>query len=143
MAEHVVAAIAAGGSETEIIVRRPIVTELLPVELTNRNDGQGYSWHRTATEKKQLRLQLNHLKRKPFNFRIDVVLTRILGKGQRFFDPDSIGRGNAKQIVDALTGLGWWVDDSAKHIDKFDYRQNGSQRENGPKVLIEIYQAET
>ena len=112
----------------------------LPVELTNRNDGQGHHWARTSAAKKQLRAQLNHRKRKPFDVRVDVVLTRILGKGQRLWDPDSIGRGNAKQIVDALTDLGWWHDDSAKWIRNFDYRQDDSQRKSGPSVRVDVYE---
>ena len=121
--------------------QREVLSMVLPVQLTNRNDGQGHHWSRTARDKQRLREQLNHLKRSPFRFRVDVVLTRIIGKGQRFWDPDSVGRGNAKQIVDTLTNLGWWHDDSSKHIRNFDYRQDDSQRSNGPAVLIEVFEA--
>jgi len=118
---------------------RPTVFHVtLPINLTNRNDGQGHSWHRTAAEKKRIGAALNHLKREPFGYRVDLVITRILGKGQRLFDPDSIGRGNAKQLIDTLTQLGWWHDDSAKWIRHVDYRQDDTQRGTGPCVLIEI-----
>jgi hypothetical protein len=124
---------------------KPILSVVLPVEMINRNDGQGHAYYRTAKEKKELAATLGHnmlgLRRTPFAHRVDVMLTRILGKGQRLFDPDSIGRGNAKQIVDTLTDLGWWHDDSSKYIRNCDYRQDDLQRENGPAVLIEIWVA--
>jgi hypothetical protein len=120
---------------------KPILSVLLPVEMINRNDGQGHSQWRTVKDKKQIGLALSNLKRKPFEHRVDITLTRILGKGQRLFDPDSIGRGNAKQIIDTLTDLGWWYDDSSKYIRHCDYRQDDSQRENGPSVLIEAWVA--
>ena len=119
-----------------------IHSQILPVELTNRNDGQGHHWSRTQRDKIALRIALAPFKREPFPFRVDVTLTRILGKGQRLFDPDSIGRGNAKQIIDTLTDLGWWLDDNARHIRHFDYRQDDTQRVNGPAVLIEVTEAE-
>lgn len=124
---------------------KPILSVVLPVEMNNRNDGQGHAYYRTAKEKKELAATLGHsmlgLRRTPFEHRVDLMLTRILGKGQRLFDPDSIGRGNAKQIIDTLTDLGWWHDDSSKYIRHCDYRQDDSQRENGPSVLIEIWVA--
>lgn len=120
--------------------RPAILTQLLPVEITNRNDGQGHSWHRTAAEKKRIQKALAHLKRKPFRYRVDVLLTRVLGPRQRLFDPDSIGRGNAKQLVDTLTDLGWWHDDSTKHIRHVDYRQDATRRQNGPATLIQIFE---
>ena len=120
---------------------KPILSVVLPVEMNNRNDGQGHSQWRTVKDKKQIGLALNNLKRKPFEHRVDIVLTRILGKRQQMVDPDSIGRGNAKQIVDTLTELGWWHDDSSKYIRNCDYRQDATQRENGPAVLIEVWVA--
>jgi hypothetical protein len=71
---------------------------------------------------------------------VDVVITRVLGKGQRLYDPDSIGRGNCKQIVDCLTDLDWWVDDSARHIRHVDYRQDDTQRSKGPTTTIQVFE---
>ena len=123
----------------------PILSVVLPIEMINRNDGQGHAYYRTAKEKKEIAATLGHsmlgLKRKPFEHRVDVMLTRILGKRQQMVDPDSIGRGNAKQIIDTLTELGWWHDDSSKYIRNCDYRQDATQRENGPAVLIEVWVA--
>ena len=121
--------------------RELVLTEILPVELINRNDGQGHSWHRTASQKLTIQRKLRGFKRKPFSFRVDVVMTRILKRRQKLLDPDSLGRGNAKQIVDVLTKLGWWHDDSAKHIGAFDYRQDATQRASGPIVKIEVYRS--
>lgn len=113
---------------------------LLPVELSNRNDGQGHHWARTAKAKTCLKVALaSFRKAKPFPCRVDVVFTRVLGPRQRLWDPDSVGRGSAKQIVDVLTDLGWWIDDSAKHIRHFDYRQDTTRRGEGPAVHIEVF----
>lgn len=112
----------------------------LPVSLINRNDGQGHHWARTAEAKKKLKVALNSFRRtKPFPCRVDVVMTRLLGKGQKLLDPDSLGRGNAKQIVDVLTDLGWWIDDSSKHIRHFDYRQDATRRGEGPAIQLEVF----
>ena len=112
---------------------------ILPIELTNRNDGQGHSWHRTAAEKKRIGNALAHLRRAtPLPCPVRLIVTRVLGKGQRLWDADSIGRGNAKQIIDTLTDLGWWPDDGPRHIVEVDYRQDDSRRAAGPCVCLEV-----
>ena len=120
-------------------MRKLLHCQLVGVELTNRNNGQGRSWHGTARTRTTMGQLMSQFQRVPFRKRVDVVLTRIIGPGQREWDPDSIGRGNEKQIVDALVCNGWFVDDSSKWIRYFDYRQDDTQRHNGPDVLIEVF----
>jgi len=109
------------------------------IELTNRNDGQGRSWRMSANDRVKFRKRLQGYRREPFEAPVDVVLTRVLGRGQRLWDPDSIGRGNAKQLIDTLTELGWWHDDGPKYIRHVDYRQDDTRRQDGPAVLVEVF----
>lgn len=125
-----------------ITKRKPLSYAVLPVEIKNKNNGQGHHWGKSASDKKRFQRELKAFTREPLTFRVDVVVTRIIGKGQRLYDPDSIGRGNAKQIIDTLTELGWWVDDSAKYLRHVDYRQDDSKRAEGPCTLIEIFKVD-
>jgi hypothetical protein len=114
----------------------------LPLELTNRNDGQGRSWHRTAGDRQSIEklLIFERLTRIPFDHSVTLCLTRILGKGQRFWDADSGLRGNSKQLIDSLVAVGWFHDDSVKWIEEVRFFQDASQKKNGPAVLIEVFQ---
>lgn len=111
----------------------------LPVELKNHNDGQGHSFWRTDKQRKDFEKALSNYRRKPFGRRVVVVVTRILGPKQRFFDASSILRGNYKQLEDALTALGWWPDDSYTHISFVGGLQDGNRRSEGPATRIQIY----
>lgn len=109
---------------------------VLPIELTNGNDGRGSKWFSSAKVRKSLEQQLVEHKRRPFTSRTTVTLIRILGKGQRLWDADSIGRGNAKELFDSLVSLGWWQDDRPSCIAHVDYRQDDTRRDEGPAVEI-------
>lgn len=119
-----------------------ILSELLPIELTNGNDGRGSKWFRSATLRERYELQLRHLgyERKPFETTVEVQVTRVLGKGQRLWDPSSIGRGNWKEIEDSLVALGWWQDDSPKWISEVRFFQDKTRRQDGPATLVEVYE---
>ena len=65
-------------------------------------------------------------------------ITRILGKGQRLWDSSSIGRGNWKEIEDALVAIGWFHDDGPKWITETRFFQDAGQRQNGPAVRVRI-----
>ena len=118
---------------------------ILPVELTNGNDGRGGRWFKSSTRRKALERDLRFLgqSRKPFQCLVDVQITRILGKGQRLWDADSIGRGSAKELIDALVALGWFHDDGPTHIRHCDYRQDATRREIGPAVKVVVRIAES
>ena len=113
---------------------------LLPIELTVGNDGQGFSWHATAATRKRLGTQIRILcgRRKPIDYQVDLVITRVLGPRQKLCDSANLLRGNAKQLLDALVACGWFVDDGPKWIRHCDGRQDASRRKVGPAVEIEI-----
>jgi hypothetical protein len=119
-----------------------IYAKTLPIELTNGNDGQGGRWFKSATVRKKLEVILRQLgcERVPFDFPVEVHVTRILGKGQRLWDSSSVLRGNYKQLEDALVVLGWFHDDSTKYITHTAGFQDGNQRGLGPAVKIEIFE---
>jgi hypothetical protein len=120
--------------ETKLILKK-----ILPVELKNANIGRGHSWHSTAASRKKIARTLANERRTPFDFPVAIRITRILGPGQRLWDADSVGRGNAKELIDSLVELGWFYDDGPKHITHCDYRQDAQSRVSGPSVMIEIF----
>lgn len=124
---------------TAYLESAPILVKALPVELTNRNDGQGHSWKRTAGERKRLERQLLPFRRKPFDHPVQLRLTRVLGQRQRLWDADSVLRGNAKQLLDTLVALGWFHDDGPKWITEATGTQDDSRRGLGPFTMVEVF----
>jgi hypothetical protein len=122
-----------------------MIETTLPIELTNGNDGRGSRWYKTATTRKKIEqlLRAAGLQRTPFEFAVDVHLTRVLGKGQRLFDADSLLRGNSKELIDALVAVGWFYDDGPKYIKKVTADQDANQRDNGPCVIVRVTAAES
>ena len=114
---------------------------ILPIELTNGNDGRGYAWQRSAARRKKLGKMLAPLRRKPFSVPVVVEVTRILGKGQRLWDSSSVGRGNWKEIEDTLVELGWFHDDGPKWIVQTIFAQTADRRDEGPAVEIVVKKA--
>tara|TARA_R110002110_G_scaffold116667_3_gene288278 strand:- start:393 stop:671 length:279 start_codon:yes stop_codon:yes gene_type:complete len=84
---------------------------------------------------------VQQLPREPFEFPVQIRLTRIIGPRQRLWDADSVLRGSAKQILDALVAIGWFHDDGPRWITSATGVQDASQRENGPAVMIEVFKA--
>jgi hypothetical protein len=114
---------------------------ILPVELSNRNDGQGHSQWRTQKDKKLFGKLLFDYKREPFRIPTFVVVTRLLGDRQRFWDYDSGLRGSWKQLQDALVDAGWWHDDGPEYITGIFFRQDNRDRSAGPAVRVQIWQS--
>lgn len=117
-----------------------LLTRHLPIELTNGNDGRGNKWFSSAKVREKIERQLRELgeEREPFEMKVRVMITRVLGKNQRLWDMDSILRGNSKELIDALVAVGWFTDDSPKYITEVIGRQDASQRANGPSVIIDV-----
>lgn len=113
---------------------------ILPIELTNGNDGRGSKWFSSAKARKTIEATLHAHRRTPFTVPVHLTLTRILGAGQRLWDNDSIGRGNAKELIDSLVALGWFHDDKPKWIFGVDYRQDDKRRSLGPAVEVVVRQ---
>ena len=113
----------------------------LPIELTNGNDGRGSKWFSSAKMRKEIEATLRALRMtrdEPIPYQCVNTVTRILGKGQRLWDSSSIGRGNWKEIEDAMVACGWWVDDSLKYIAQTIFMQDDTRREIGPCVELVI-----
>jgi len=112
----------------------------LPIELTNGNDGRGSKWFSSAKVRKDIEAILRFsgfARREPFPAGITLTLTRVVGPKGKLWDSDSIGRGNAKELLDALVAVGWFVDDSPKWIVETRYKQV-IDRKRGPCVDVEV-----
>lgn len=122
-----------------------IESRLIPLDLTNSNDGQGRAWFSSAKERtriEQILIDAGMRRKKPFKRQVRLRLTRILGPRQRLWDPTNFWRGNTKQLVDALVALNWFTDDSRKYIaEPVEGFQDASQRDKGPAVLLEVFEA--
>jgi hypothetical protein len=116
-----------------------ILSRMLPIELTNGNDGRGSKWFRSSARRKIIARTLANERRTPFAFPVAIQIIRVLGAGQRLWDADSVGRGNAKELVDSLVELGWFYDDGPKWITHCDYRQDASQRKIGPVTVVNVF----
>jgi hypothetical protein len=117
----------------------PILKKILPIELKNANIGRGHSWHSTAASRKRIAKALAGERRTPFEYPVAIRITRILGPNQRLWDADSVGRGNAKELIDSLVELGWFYDDGPRWVTHCDYRQDAQSRVSGPSVMIEVF----
>lgn len=112
----------------------------LPIDLTNGNEGRTKHYGKSAAARKQFERivrSLGHV-RTPLDQPVRVTVTRVLGKNQRMFDPSSLGRGNYKELEDALTACGWWHDDSSKWISSVVFRQDAGRRGVGPAVVVRV-----
>lgn len=120
-----------------------IHSEIIPIELTNDNDGRQKAFGVARSRRQRYERYLRNLgySRQPFGQKVDVVVTRILGPGQVRWDPSSILRGNHKEIEDSLVWLGWWHDDDAKYIGRILGDQDATNRELGPAIRIDVYAA--
>jgi len=116
----------------------------LPFELTNGNDGRGSKWFSSAKLRKGFEDNLRKLGhvREPFGYPVAVTVTRILGPRQSLWDSSSIGRGNWKEIEDAMVACGWFHDDGPKYITRTTFEQDANHRGEGPAVMVHISRAE-
>lgn len=115
-----------------------LLREMLELKLTNGNDGRGKSFWGSANFRKSAEQYLRafHKQRKPFEVPVVVYVTRLFSGRERLWDSSSIGRGNWKEIEDALVAVGWFHDDCHKWIKRtvFDQRKH-----NESCVLVEVF----
>jgi len=111
---------------------------ILPIELTNGNDGRGNDWFVSNSRRKKYEKIIRQLGyvREPFDFAVIVTVVRILGPRQKLWDSSSVGRGNWKEIEDSLVACGWFHDDSIKYIVNTFFYQDENRRKEGPAVEI-------
>jgi len=113
---------------------------LLPITLTNGNDGRGSKWFSSAKVRKEVEALLRAFgaTREPFSAPVVVHVTRLIEKGCRKWDSSSGLRGNWKEIEDALVVLGWFHDDSAKYITETRFFQVKDAKGG---ILVEVYES--
>lgn len=118
----------------------------LPVVLTNGNDGRNKRWFSSAKLRTQIEfmLRLNgHVRKEPFNEPIVLRITRVLARAQKLWDSDSLGRGNAKELVDSLVACKWFRDDSAAYITETRFVQFIPKlREKIGGTIVEVLRVE-
>ena len=118
----------------------------LPVVLTNGNDGRNKRWYSSAKIRTQIEymLRLNgHVRAEPFAEPIVLRITRVLARGQRMWDSDSIGRGSAKELVDSLVACNWFRDDSAAYITETRFGQFvPTERHKMGTTIVEVLRVE-
>ena len=120
---------------------RAMVRIVIPIALTNGNDGRGSKWFSSAKMRQDIEAKLRALgitRSEPIPYRCVNTVTRVLGKGQRLWDSSSIGRGNWKEIEDAMVVCGWWVDDGPKYIAQTIFAQDDTRRDAGSCVVLTI-----
>jgi hypothetical protein len=117
-----------------------ITTLLLPIALTNGNAGRTQHFGASAARRRKYERIIRTMfpNQKPFDTPVLVKVTRVLGRGQRYFDSSSVLRGNYKEIEDALVAAGFFHDDSRTWIRNTIPDQDNSRREIGPAVEITI-----
>lgn len=114
----------------------------LSIELKNSNDGRGHSFYRTNATRNNIARDLSILISRPddtYEGPLNLVLTRILGKRQQLWDPDSVLRGTAKELIDSIVEMGFLLDDGPRQLGIVLGLQDASQREIGPAIQLDFY----
>ncbi len=135
------------------------LTVYLP--LSNQNAGRSRHWSSAARVKSKwvaalsdsevltdtdIKFGINGFKEdvlmgRPLSQKVGIVTTRVLGKGMRLWDFDSIGRGDCKEAVDSIVKYGILHDDSPKHVAWWLGQQDDSRRSEGPFTVFTFYGA--
>lgn len=127
-------------------------TMVIDAKLSNSNSGQGRSWHMSAKDRKEFAKLVpksmvvvddhdpvafeDSLKGITLSDPVALIVTRVLGPRERLWDSDSVLRGNAKQVIDAVVATGLIADDGPKHVALTVGVQDDSRREQGPSIEI-------
>lgn len=122
---------------------RLLLRRRLPFELTNGNEGRTKHWYKSDKFRNYCEAKLRQqglAKAQPFDCPVAVEVLRLLGPGQRLWDYSSGLRGNWKEIEDALVAVGWFTDDGPKHIKRVWFDQDASRREDGPSIVVSVYE---
>jgi Holliday junction resolvase RusA-like endonuclease len=108
------------------VLTYPLVISL-ETELRSLNEYTGETGHYGRAERKDdFRLHFKahkYFSVKPPEQKQFVTITRFYGDGQRPFDDDNLAGGDAKELLDVMTEIGFWQDDSPTYI-KTDYKQD-------------------
>jgi hypothetical protein len=115
-----------------------LLRQFIGFKLTNGNDGRGNAFWKSAKFRKTCEqyLRANQMARKPFECPVVVHVTRMFSGRERPWDSSSIGRGNWKEIEDALVAVGWFHDDGPKWILRTVFNQ---RKHNETCVMVEVF----
>jgi hypothetical protein len=121
-----------------------VITFELPLRLTSVNTYMGeHQRHKRTSEKKSIMVLLILLAPKgvkPPDHKQTVTLTRVLGRNEKLMDRANLYGGNSKQLIDCMTELGFWHDDSDKWLD-LKIIQDTEHRDDGNKVIVTVEDA--
>ena len=78
---------------------------------------------------------------KPIAQRVGILTTRVLGKGMRKWDADSVGRGDCKEAIDSIVKADILSDDSPAHVAWWLGQQDDSRRSEGPFTIFTFFGA--
>ena len=123
-------------------------------ELNNGNHGRSKHWSSAHRERQSWRKALNSAivipaggselafydyVDSPPDYKQGLVVRRVLGARQKFWDCDSVLRGSAKENIDSLIEAGLAKDDDIKHIAWVFGDQDADRRSIGPFTEIEVW----
>lgn len=78
------------------------------------------------------------LQGRPVASKVGIVVERVLGPRQRFWDADSALRG-AKELIDSFVTSGLLEDDNMKHVSWCVGMQDDSQKHLGPLTVVKFF----
>lgn len=118
--------------------QKPLLSVTLPVKLTNGNGGRSQKWFLTAKDRDAFEALLRSLGHvySPIPFPVQLVVTRLLGKRERFWDYSSGFRGNWKELEDAMVACGWFKDDGPDDVKGVFFDQQKHAGDSAVKVEI-------
>ena len=135
---------------------RPIGKIRIPHKLKNGNLGRSKHWSSAHKDRKEWMQALRNAEivsigslgelEQSLRFlaeegrKVGIVVTRVLGKGERLWDSDSVLRGSAKELIDSLVEDGYLVDDSPKYVAWSFGCQCDNRRDQGPFVTVAFYE---
>ena len=93
----------------------PETTIVVNLELKNGNTGRSKHWSSASRDKKAFLRAIGEAV-ETWDVPVDITVTRVLAKGQRLWDADSVLRGNAKELIDTLVTRKYIVDDGPKYV---------------------------
>ena len=120
-----------------------LLSVVLPIKLTNANNGRGGSFWKTAKDRKEFEATLRKLGHvySPIGFPVELRVTRLMGKRERRWDYSSGFRGSWKEVEDAIVACGWLVDDGPEWIAGITFEQEKSDSGKS-EIRIDIFEAD-
>lgn len=127
----------------------------VPKELVNKNAGQTSHWSSSHKHREGFRNAVLRGTAEPAETgepepldkwlqdfqakgKVGIVVRRLMGPRQSQWDPDSVLRGNAKQLIDTLVEYGLVEDDGPKHVAWVIGTQDDGRHEKA-STIVEVW----